>query len=133
VPLPRVASGRLGRSRVGCDRNQPFRLDASHSRPKGEQLESSPRGFCQRGELAPRIATNEKSHYARWRLFVKPATHATRRTSVIPPSMNDPLVIHPTPAFQPRRLIIAPDTDSCKRSLDGLKVILREEVSVQCV
>jgi hypothetical protein len=26
VPLPRVASGRLGRSRVDCDLNQPFRF-----------------------------------------------------------------------------------------------------------
>jgi hypothetical protein len=35
VPLPRVASGRLGRSRVGCDRNQPFRFGCFSQSPEG--------------------------------------------------------------------------------------------------
>jgi hypothetical protein len=73
VPLPRVASGRLGRSRVGCDRNQPFRFECFSLSPEGRAARKlSTVTSCQRGKSGEVNRHERKSHYA-WRpLFVKP-------------------------------------------------------------
>jgi hypothetical protein len=50
VQLPRVASGRLGRCPIGCDRHQPSRVKgASCCGPQGGSFEASTRASGRRG------------------------------------------------------------------------------------
>ena len=50
VQLPRVASGRLGRCPIGCDRHQPSRVEgASCCGPQGGSFEASTRASGRRG------------------------------------------------------------------------------------